>query len=204
MMDPAQLLPFALASALVIGVPGPATFLVLGQAQVSRHHAARTTLGIVLGDMVLMTASALGFAVLVTQWPLLLLGVKLGGAAYLVYLAWGLWHSYPASESVTSRRDNGFVKGLLLTLSNPKPVLFFAAFFPLFIPQPTSEPLHSFATLGLVFEVLNLAYFTALVGLLGLAGKQPGFQRFLAGSFNRVAAAGLLLCAVLMVGSLRA
>ena len=76
MMTLAQLLPFALASALVIGVPGPATFFVLGQAQVSRRHAARATLGIVLGDVLLMTAS-------------LLLAVKLGGAAYLVHLAWG-------------------------------------------------------------------------------------------------------------------
>ena len=202
MMTLAQLLPFALASALVIGVPGPATFFVLGQAQVSRRHAARATLGIVLGDVLLMTASALGFAALVTRWPLLLLAVKLGGAAYLVHLAWGLWRSTQAGEQRDPASHNSFVKGLLLTLSNPKPVLFFAAFFPLFIPQSANTPLQSFATLGLVFEALNLAYFATLVMLLKMAGKQPSFQRFLAGRFNRVAAIGLLLCAFGVVGSL--
>ncbi|SFM62994.1 LysE family translocator [Rugamonas rubra] len=205
MMSLTQLLPFVLASALVIGVPGPATFFVLGQARISHRRAASATLGIVLGDVLLMTASALGFAALVTRWPLLLLAVKLAGAIFLLYLAWGLWGgASPAGQVAQGAAggSRGFVKGVLLTVFNPKPVLFFAAFFPQFMPEPTTAPLQGFAALGLVFELLNLAYFAALVALLTVAGNQRGFQSFLKGNFNRVAAVGLLLCSGLTVASL--
>ena len=93
-----------------------------------------------------------------------------------MHLAWGLWRSTQAVEQRDPASRNSFAKGLLLTLSNPKPVLFFAAFFPLFIPQSANTPLQSFATLGLVFEALNLAYFATLVMLLRMAGKQPKFS----------------------------
>jgi leucine efflux protein len=213
LLDLPNLASFVLASALLIVLPGPATFYVLAQAQSSRCHAATAVIGIVLGDVVLIIASALGFASLISQWPVLLPIVKVIGAGYLLYLSWTLWTKNTSNlaqhdaQSVLRERtrkvraeDSGFVKGLLLTLTNPKPILFFAAFFPQFIPVQ-APAIESFLVLGLLFELLNMAYFALIVALLQFLRQHRGFNRLLAGSFNRIGACGILLCSVFMLAS---
>lgn len=200
---------FLLAATMVIAVPGPATFYVAAQAHRSSWEAVCAISGIVLGDMILIAASGLGFAGLVSQWPVLLLAVKLAGAAYLSYLAWELLRSRPSDFSAAEQRPvpvanpgSGFVKGVLLTVSNPKPLLFFAAFFPMFIQAGTPTPMPGFYALGLLFELLNLSYFAAIILLLGRLRTCPGLERFFAGSFNRISGYGLLLCCGFILVSL--
>jgi len=190
MPGPEQWLAFALAALLVVGVPGPATLFVLAQARHSRARAHAAVLGLVLGDLVWMTASALGLGVLLQQWPGLASGLRWVGAAYLVRMAWGLWCAPPGPSARQAAPAQGLQGALLITLCNPKPVLFFAAFFPLFLGPEAGAA--SFVLLGLVFELINVGWFVLLLGGLGrLRQLLPWSERAL----QRGAAAGLLLSA---------
>jgi leucine efflux protein len=197
---------FVLASTLVILLPGPATFFVLGQARYTMARAGRATLGIITGDLILIGLSGLGFSALVARWPLLLTAIKLGGAAYIAWLGYGLLKAKPdaaatVSAAPTPRAGRDLLQGLLITLTNPKPILFFAAFFPMFISSRTAAPAHSFYVLGACFEALNLAYFATLIVLMMQARRTRWFARFLDGGFQAASGVGLLGCAGLVLAS---
>lgn len=189
----ASLAAFVAASALVIVVPGPATLFVLDQARVSRRRAALAVLGLAAGDLLLITAAGLGLATLLREWPALLAALRLGGAAYVAWL--GLAMLRPAADAhAHAPRRGSFVPALWLTLGNPKPLLFFGAFFPLFIAAGPAPWLMEFWRLGLVFELINLGYFAALVALFTALRRRLPVG---AGSaFRRLGGAGLIGCAL--------
>jgi leucine efflux protein len=151
---------FLAASALMIVVPGPATLFVL--AQDGTRRAALATLGIVAGDVVLIVLAGAGLASLLARWPGLLRALHLGGALYLAWLGWGLWRSRP-QHAAAAGTAGGLARAALTTLTNPKPILFFSGFFPLFIASGDGSALASFLALGALFELLNLAWFAALI-----------------------------------------
>lgn len=153
------------------------------------------------GDLVLILASGLGFASLVARWPLLLLAVKLGGAVYVALLGWELVKpsSCPREGRGSTTHEErggglGIAKGLLITLTNPKPILFFAAFFPMFIRAGTASILREFLVLGFYFEVLNICYFSALILVVARLRHWPIFDRFLGGGFKAVSGIGMFCC----------
>lgn len=200
---------FILAASLIIIIPGPATLLVAGYVKQSARRAASAVAGIICGDVLLIALSATGFAVLMQGLPWLLPSLRLLGAAYLLYLGVMLWRSSPRKNQTQEQihetalpHQAGFVRGLLITLSNPKPVLFFSTFFPLFIPGGQGNTVHNFVTLGVVFEILNLLYFVVLCSLLKWAAKLLQHHQFAwlpDGSVQKFCACGLILCSVGML-----
>lgn len=187
---------FVAAAALVIMVPGPATLFVAGQAQVAAWRAVRSTFGIVLGDIVLIALSALGLSTLLREVPSLARAIEVSGAAYLGWLGVSLWRTaHQVHLAQTPITSGGFLQGLALTLTNPKPVLFFGAFFPLFIDRASGDWAGGFLVLGAVFELLNLSYFAALIWLVARVRSTSQPQRA-AARFQRFSGAGLVLCAV--------
>lgn len=205
MPELSTLLSFMLAATLVIIIPGPATLLVAGQARQSGRRAAVAVAGIVAGDVVLITLSAAGFAVLMQSLPWLLPAMRMLGAAYLLYLGIGLLRSHDVQAQPHKPAHAGFARGLLMTISNPKPVLFFSTFFPLFIPAAQTGAVHGFAMLGLVFEGINVLYFVLLCSLLTWVNKRLAQQassgwlhRLQAGGVQKICGCGLVLCAVVL------
>jgi threonine/homoserine/homoserine lactone efflux protein len=121
--------PFAIAAA----IPGPAQGALLGQV-VSR--GARSTLpfiaGMVLGNAVWLLVATLGLAALALQFEYVFIAVKWLGVAFILFIAWSLWsksteHAPALPERSASR---GILSGAVLTLSNPKAVVFFGAVLP--------------------------------------------------------------------------
>src|SRR6201994_3164895 len=91
-MTLAQWLPFAIASAILVAIPGPTVLLVVSYALGhGRKYALATTAGVALGDLTSMTASMLGLGVLLAASAELFMVLKWVGAAYLVYLGIKLW-----------------------------------------------------------------------------------------------------------------
>lgn len=193
---------FIAAAALVIIVPGPATLLVAGQAHRSGWQAVRTTAGVVLGDLVLISLSGLGFATLMQRWPTLGLSLTVLGAAYVAYLGWRSWRASPQqADGLRASSRGSFAQGLVLTLTNPKPILFFGAFFPLFIDPGKSDGGHwmsGFCALGALFEAINLLYFAALIFLVSRLRKVTPWQRL---PLHRLGGGGLMLCAAAMLAT---
>jgi leucine efflux protein len=143
----------------------------------------------------LISAAALGLAAVLVQWPLLLNLLRWAGAVYIAWLGLGLLRRPAAASDRNTVPAGGFVKALLITLGNPKPLLFFAAFFPLFMEADGRGWLLRFYLLGGLFELLNIASYALLLAMLSrLRGRMPQ-TAWLA----RVCGAGLLLSALFSV-----
>jgi threonine/homoserine/homoserine lactone efflux protein len=199
MSSAAQFTAFLLASALVIVLPGPATLFVAGRAHASTRAAVAAVAGIVAGDVVLIALSGLGVAALVARWPNLLDAIRIIGALYVAWLGVGLLRAPAAPATAAQRAHTGdALRGLLLTLSNPKPILFFAAFFPLFLDPAAASAMQGYYRLGAWFELLNLAWFALLVLAVRRLRRSDALAALPRGLVHRLAGCGLLLCAALV------
>lgn len=192
---------FLLAATLVIVIPGPATLYVTSQALASGRRAAMAVLGIVTGDIVLIAAAAMGFAALLAAWPMLLQLSKWLGAAYLAYLSIGVLRApdHAVHPMAPVAGGGAYRQALLITLSNPKPIVFFAAFFPTFIAPTAQVPWHSFVALGFAFEGVNLLYFAGLIVLVGQLRRRATRGTAHSAMVRKASAGGLLLCSVLIL-----
>lgn len=200
--------------ALLLGLsPGPDNLFVLVQsAQRGWRVGLCVVLGLCLGIVGHTAAVALGLAAVVATSPMLFTALKLCGAAYLVYLAWGAWHapvSVEESARVQEQRDvltlrsaMGWVgKGVVMNLSNPKVLIFFLAFLPQFTdPARGSVPVQ-IMVLGSVFMAAAWLVFGSIACFSGLFGqilqRSARAQRWL----NRIAATvfGALALRLVMV-----
>lgn len=155
-MTLAAFLTIALMHLMVAISPGPA---VLMSARIGLTEGLRAgvfvALGIGLGGVVWASAALFGLALVFQAAPALLWALRIGGAAYLIWMAWGLWRDadqpIAASEGVTPRGAiAAFRLGLWTQLSNPKPAVLFSAIFLGTVPQGTPAWIYA-ALLFVVF-----------------------------------------------------
>ena len=141
-MEVSAYLTFVLVSAAQVAAPGPSTLFIVNNAIA---YGWRRSLGALSGDLVaialLATLSVLGLGALLETNPAALIGLRLAGAAYIIWLGWSFLR--PAVDHAgamatgTARAQTGralWLQSFGVGISNPKAVLFFAALFPQFIP----------------------------------------------------------------------
>src|SRR5690606_20613364 len=121
-------------------VPGPGTFCLLSSS--ARHGikgGAVCLLGLMLADALLMLLAALGVAALLQAYPAWFSALRYAGGAYLVWLGLRLVWVRNKGEAMTApfARLEDFRRGFLVTITNPKAIVFYMAFFPLFIDSAT-------------------------------------------------------------------
>lgn len=169
---------FLLGTIFIVILPGPNSMYVLSvAAQRGVRPAYQGAGGIFLGDLILMVLSACGVASLLKASPALFYAVKYIGAAYLAWIGvqmlLGCWRKLRAKEStettaaalVTLKESNPFRKALIISLMNPKAILFFISFFIQFVDPAFSAPALSFVGLGLICQVISFTYLTAIIFL---------------------------------------
>jgi threonine/homoserine/homoserine lactone efflux protein len=156
-------LAFAGASVALLLIPGPTVLLVISNAlSQGRRVAVATAAGVALGDAVAMTASLLGLGALVMASATLFTALKWAGALYLIYLGLRLLLSrdepapLPAADA---GRGAAFRRAALVTVLNPKSIVFFMAFVPQFL-DPAAALAPQFAVLVATF--VGLAALNAL------------------------------------------
>lgn len=196
-MDLATIALFVPACFALNMAPGPNNLLSLSNA--SRYGfrlSCAAGLGRLLAFVVMLSLAAAGLAVVLHTSELLFYGIKIVGAAYLLYLALQLWRSDPALDSAADAPRVGLLalarQEFLVAAGNPKAILIFTAFLPQFI-DPTQAVAPQFALLGALFLALEwiaiVAY--AYIGVhLRRWFAQPRGKRI----FNRS-------CAVLLAGA---
>jgi leucine efflux protein len=190
---------FLMTSALVIFAPGPANMYIASQACRSVRQGIWGLAGIISGDIFLIFLSGIGFSALLAKWPSLLWIIKLVGAVYIAWIGWKMLRTKPSTAVQPEVEDvfsgGGFHKGLLLTAMNPKLILFFGAFFPMFVSAATQHRWGSFMVLGVMFQVLNVFYYGALIWLV----SHFRHTRLMHGRgkqiLTQLSGVGLLLCA---------
>ena len=175
-MIPADTLTLFFAAAVALALaPGPDNLFVLTQSALhGRLAGLLVTLGLCTGLLVHTAAVALGVAALFQTSALAFNALKLAGAAYLLYLAWGALRA-GASEIEASReaplsRRALYGRGIVMNVSNPKVAIFFLAFLPQFAdPALGSLPLQ-IAQLGATFMLAALLVFGAIAWAAGFLG----------------------------------
>ena len=131
---------FCAAIVLFLALPGPGTFALLTSTGKGGLRAgAAAVLGVILGDQVLLWLAVAGVAALLAANPLVFQAVQYGGAAYLVWIGLKLVFAKPGAGGPVHIEPRHYVRqAFLITLLNPKAIVFYMAFFPLFI-DPASH-----------------------------------------------------------------
>lgn len=187
--------------------PGPAVLLAVNNSVIYDMKAvAFSTLGNVLGLFTLSAAAMLGLGVVLKTSALLFMAFKIVGALYLIYIGVkqfrnlsnvfdkiSLQHKKSKSEYFAI-----FRKGYLVCVTNPKPIIFFTALFPLFI-DATAPLLPQFFIL--TFTFMGLSY-TTLIGYALFAKRLKGWfsTHSRAQWYNRLSGAFFVLLGLSLLG----
>ncbi|WP_328873418.1 leucine efflux protein LeuE [Streptomyces sp. NBC_00287] len=160
---------------LIVLLPGPNSLYVLSVAARRGVRAGYTAAaGVWCGDTVLMTLSAAGVASLLQANAVLFGIVKYAGAGYLTWLAvgmlraaWGMWRARRepsvADASGAASDERPFRRAFVVSLLNPKAILFFVAFFVQFVDPGYAYPALSFVVLGAFAQLASFLYLSALI-----------------------------------------
>lgn len=135
----ATLLAYSGALFVAAAIPGPGMTAIVARALGSGFRPTFFMgLGLILGDLCYLTAVILGLALVAQTFTTPFLIIKYLGALYLVYIAWKLWTTGLIAQDIEAKRSThaglSFLSGLLVTLGNPKTMLFYVALVPTLIP----------------------------------------------------------------------
>lgn len=161
---------FLLTSLIVVLVPGTGVLYTISTGLAQRWRASiAAAFGCTLGILPHLTASIFGLSAILHMSALVFQVLKIAGALYLLYLAWGMWRDTGILKlDQSGPKNNVFqivLKGILINILNPKLTLFFFAFLPLFVSIETSSPTGQMLGLGAIFMLLTLFIFV-LYGIL--------------------------------------
>ena len=186
---------------LIVLLPGPNSLYVLSVAARQGIRAGYTAAaGVWCGDTVLMTLSAAGVASLLKANAVLFGIVKYAGAGYLTWLAigmlraaWAMWRSRKqqaperTAPAAAPAQERPYRRALVISLFNPKAILFFIAFFVQFVSE--SNPVMGFVTLGVLAQLASVLYLSALIfGGFRLAAAFRRRKRLAAGATSAAGA----------------
>ncbi len=156
---------FAIAIIVFLLIPGPGNLALItstGKGGISGGMAA--TLGVILGDQVLMWLAVAGVATLLSTYPAAFHAVQWLGAAYLAWLGGKMLLAKPGAAPVLHIKPHHYLRqALMITLLNPKAIVFYMAFFPLFVDPVRHQGLVTFGFMALTIAVLTFAYGSAAV-----------------------------------------
>lgn len=190
-MTLAALLAYSGALFIAAAIPGPGITAIVARALGSGFRETFFMgLGLILGDMIYLTAVILGLAFIAQTFTTAFMAIKIAGALYLGYIAWKLWTTGLVPQEIKARSSSSmamsFLSGLLVTLGNPKTMLFYVALVPTLIDLAAIGPNEYGLLLAATFVVLLvvLVPYMALASRARLLLKKPAALRAL----NRVAA----------------
>lgn len=198
---------FSGAALVVILIPGPLSLLMISNSlNFGLRRSYPAFLGGVLASICLLSASALGLGALLLASEQLFSALKIVGALYLFYLAWQSWQQsrlpsagaeVPQSPAVP-RFGALFGRAFVLGASNPKDILFFAAFLPQFLSAEQAflpQLLIMIATWTVLDLLCKLAYGLGAHGAaryLRSGSGQSWFNRTSAALFGGAGAMALI------------
>ncbi len=161
---------FLLMTFVVSATPGPNMLLVMStSARLGFRRSTATMAGCLMAVLAMMVLSASGLAALLKAQPMLFDALRLGGALYLAWLGVQQWRAPVTEAPLGERADERvvdpslstralFLKGWLVAASNPKAILFAAAFFPQFI-HADAPALPQFTVLLVTFSVVEVGWY---------------------------------------------
>ncbi|MBC8443727.1 MAG: LysE family translocator [Deltaproteobacteria bacterium] len=189
---------FAVAMFVLAASPGPGVFATVARALASGFRPALAVIvGIVAGDIIFLLFAIFGLSVVAKVMGEFFIIVKICGSAYLIFLGVKIWFSKPEHNTAQNGLRNSTawgncIGGLVITLSNPKVILFYCGFLPTFLNLSTL----TFAGMALALGIVTVVLTAVLVLYAFMASRA---RRMLTGpkSIKRMnrAAGGVMIAA---------
>ena len=167
---------FVVAVLVFLAIPGPGLLGVLAATGKGGLRAGfASTLGVVVGDWVHMLLAGIGVAALLQANPLVFKAIQYAGAAYLIYIGISLLRAKSDAADVAAPVSAGsrhFRRGFLITLMNPKAIVFYMAFFPLFIDPAQHHGAWTLLAMALTVSTLSILFcFSFVLVVHAISGK---------------------------------
>lgn len=151
---------FVAAIVLFLAIPGPGNLaLITSTGKGGIRGGLAATFGVIAGDQVLMWAAVAGVAALLAAYPAAFSAVQWLGAGYLAWLGLKMIRAKPGAAPILNIRPRQyFQQAVTITLLNPKAIVFYMAFFPLFIDPSRHQGLATFGAMAATIAFLTLMY----------------------------------------------
>ena len=151
---------FVVAVIVFLMIPGPGNLALItstGKGRIAGGLAA--TMGVIAGDQVLMWLAVAGVAALLTAYPPAFRAVQWLGAGYLAWLGLRMLLAKPGAAPVLDIKPHHYFRqALTITLLNPKAIVFYMAFFPLFVDPANHQGVVTFGVMAATIAALTFAY----------------------------------------------
>ena len=186
---------FVVAIIVFLAIPGPGNLALLtatGKGGVRAGLAA--TLGVIAGDQVLLWLAVAGLSAVLINYPSLYSTVQWVGAAYLMGLGYSLYKVKEGDAPVLNMKpEHYFRQALFITVLNPKAIVFYMAFFPLFVDPAIHMGLLTFAVMAATIASLTFVYGLVVVLLAYHTAERVRSNPLIGLALNKIA--GVLLIA---------
>jgi len=151
---------FVAAIIIFLAIPGPGNLaLITSTGKGGIRGGLAATFGIIAGDQVLMWLAVAGVAALLTAYPAAFHAVQWLGAAYLGWLGLRMLLAKPGSAPVLNIQPRHYFRqAALITLLNPKAIVFYMAFFPLFVDPARHQGMLTFSVMAATIAALTFSY----------------------------------------------
>ena len=151
---------FVIAIIVFLLIPGPGNLaLITSTSKGGLAGGLGATLGVIAGDQVLLWAAVAGVSAVMAAYPAALQAVQWLGAAYLTWLGLKMLLAKPGDAPLLNILPRHYARqALLITLLNPKAIVFYMAFFPLFVDPAQHQGLKTFAVMAATIAALTFLY----------------------------------------------
>ncbi|WP_062473766.1 LysE family transporter [Variovorax boronicumulans] len=151
---------FVAAIVLFLLIPGPGNLaLITSTSKGGIRGGLAATFGVILGDQVLMWAAVAGVSAVLAAYPAAFKAVQWLGAAYLAWLGLKMLLAKPGAAPILNIRPSHFLRqALTITLLNPKAIVFYMAFFPLFVDPARHQGVVTFGAMAVTIAALTFLY----------------------------------------------
>jgi threonine/homoserine/homoserine lactone efflux protein len=185
---------FCAAILVFLALPGPGTFALLTSTGKGGMRAgAAATLGVIAGDQVLLWLAVAGVAALLAAHPIAFQFVQYAGAAYLAWIGLRLLLARPDQAAPIRIAPRHYARqAFLITLLNPKAIVFYMAFFPLFIDPATHRGGVTFLAMAVTIAGLTAGYGLLLCAFAQRVSAQVRAHRRIAQALERLAGVFLI------------
>jgi leucine efflux protein len=185
---------FVVAVIVFLMIPGPGNLaLITSTGKGGLRGGFACTFGVIAGDQVLMWLAVAGVAALLSAYPPAFHAVQWLGAAYLAWLGLRMVLAKPGARPVLEIKPRHYFRqALVITLLNPKAIVFYMAFFPLFVDPQRHQGLLTFGVMAATIAALTFLYGLVVVLLTHRLAERLRANPKVSGALQKLAGVFLI------------
>ena len=165
---------FVIAVIVFLAIPGVGNLAIITSTSKGRITGGlAATFGVIAGDQVLMWLAVAGVAALLMAHPTVFTMVQAAGALYLAWLGVRMILAKPGDAPILHMEPRRYFRqAVLITLLNPKAIMFYMAFFPLFVDPAQHQGFVTFGVMALTIAALTFLYCVIVIAITHFAAER--------------------------------